>query len=322
MTQAEGAAQSAAASSPPTYGRMREIYAREGDDVQIGLDGVGFLFLGFPDRSPNGDGMSFKGKDTRGEKTWFSFKALKLGAYDLDFLRQDNTTGTSTKETIRVHVVSQADFEAAVAQGQQAQASPEAAGDPAFAAKLADLGKYDAAITELLKGYREGNPGLNDSIAKLYLRTGSYDAASKFFSKNLAEQGKYGDSAVVGLTNIAIAQSDQTELLSLLQRFLAAKGPGFEETLLAAARFERDKQEAGLGIDLATEYVTRFPDGKSRDEADFVLAQLLELDSQFRDLARARATYKEILDLFPESSFAPRAKSRIEYIDRHFFEIQ
>ncbi len=320
---ASAAAQTANPSTPSTYGKLREIYAREGDDLQIGLDGPGFLFLGFPDRSPNGDGMSFKGKDTRDGKTWFSFKALKLGTYDLDFLRQDNSTGTSSKETVRVHVVSDADFSAAVAQGtQQPAASTEAAGDPAFAAKLTSLGQYDAAIAELLKGYREGNPDLNDRIAQLYLRTGAYDAAGKYFSRNLAEQGQYGDSAVLGLTQIAVAQKDQPELLSLLKRLLAVKAPGLEETLIAAARLERDKQEAGLGIDLASEYISRYPDGQWRDEADYVLAQLLELDSQFRDLARARATYKEILDRFPESLFASRARARIGYIDRHFFEIR
>ena len=306
-----------------TYGTLREIYARAGDDVQIGLDGIGFLFLGFPDRSPNGDGMSFKGKDTRDGKTWFSFQALKLGTYDLDFLRQDNTTGTSAKETVRVHVVSDADFAAAVAQGQsQTPASTEAAGDPAFAARLASLGQYDAALAELLRGYRDGNPSLNDSIAQLYMRTGAFDAASKYFTKNLAEQSPYGDSAVLGLTKIAVAQKDQAELLALLKRLLAVKDPGLEETLLVAARFERERQEAGLGIDLATEYLTRYPDGKWRDEADFILAQLLENDSQFRDLPRARATYKEILIRFPESPFAAAAQQRIAYIDRHFFEIR
>ena len=72
---------------------MREIYARQGDELQVGLDGAGFLFLGFPDRSPLADGMSFKGKENRNGKTWFTFQALKLGTYDLDFLQQENTTG-------------------------------------------------------------------------------------------------------------------------------------------------------------------------------------------------------------------------------------
>jgi tetratricopeptide (TPR) repeat protein len=306
-----------------TYGKLREIYAREGDEVQIGLDGPGFLFLGFPDRSPNGDGMSFKGKETRDEKTWFSFKALKLGTYDLDFLKQDNSSGTSSKETVRVHVVSDADFSAAVAQGQpQAPGLNEGVGDPVFAAKLAGLGQYEAAIAELLKGYREGNPDLNDRIAQLYLETGAYDVAAKYFTKNLSEQGRYGDSAVIGLSKVAIVQKDKTQLLSLLKRLLSVKDAGLEEVLIAAARLERENQEAGLGIDLASEYISRYPDGRWRDEADYLLAQLLELDSQFRDLARARAAYKEILDLFPESVFASSALQRIGYIDRHFFQIR
>jgi len=288
--------------------------------VQIGLDGVGFLFLGFPDRSP--DGMSFKGKDTRDGKTWFSFKTQKLGTYDLDFLRQDNSTGTSTKETVRVHVVSDADFAAAVAQGQELPSESSEPGDPAFAEKLTSLGQYNAAIAELLKGYREGNPELDDRIAQLYLLTGAYDAAEKYFRKNLARQGSTGDRAVLGLTRIATAQKDQPSLLSLLKRLLAVKDPGLEDVLIAVVRLEKEKPEVGMGVNLASEYLERYPNGKWSDEADYLLAQLLEADSPFRDIARARATYQDILDRFPESSFADSARRRVGYIDRHFIQVR
>lgn len=308
--------------SPSTYGRLREIYARVGDDVQVGLDGAGFLFLGFPDRSPDGDGMSFKGKDTRDGKTWFTFKAVKLGTYDLDFLRQDNTSGTSSKETVRVHVVSDADFTAAVSPGPgQAPAASEP-GDPAFADKLASLGQYDAAIAELLKGYRDGNPDLNGRIALLYMRTGSYDAAAKYFTKNLASPSPYGDAAVIGLTRVAIAQKDQPGFLSLLKKLLQSKDPGLEETLISAVRFETERGEAGLGMDLATEYAKRYPDGAWIDEADFILAQLLETSEQFRDITRARQIYSDLLREHPESAFAGRARDRVEYINRHFFQVR
>ena len=304
------------------YGRLREIFARVGDDLQVGLDGPGFLFLGFPDRSPDGDGMSFKGKETRDGKTWFTFRALKLGTFDLDFLRQDNTTGSSARETVRVHVVSDADFSAAVAQGPAQGQSPAEAGDPAFADRLSGLGQYEAALAELLKGYRDGNPDLNGRIAQLYLRTGAYDAAAKYFSKNITAPSPYGDSAVIGLVRVAIARKDQADLLSLLRKLLLAKDPGLEETLIAAARFEKERLEIGVGIDLASEYELRYPAGKWRDEADFILAQLLEANSPFRDISRARATYRGILDQHPESVFAPAARDRVEYIDRHFFQVR
>ena len=131
--------------------------------MQIGLDGLGYLFLGFPDRSPQADGMSFKAKQNRNNKTWFTFQALKLGTYDLDFLLQQNTTGQSSKETVRVHVVSDSDFASAVnqqpEQGQTGSALGET-GDPVFAERLTSLGQDQAAIAELLKGYKDGNPGV------------------------------------------------------------------------------------------------------------------------------------------------------------------
>lgn len=315
----------AAATPSDSYGRLREIYARQGDEVQIGLDGTGFLFLGFPDKSPQTDGMSFKGKENRNNKTWFSFQPLKLGTYDLDFLRQDNSTGQSNKETVRVHVVSDQDFNIATNQQQgldQSSAGKVEPGDTAFAQRLSGLGANEAAIAELLKGYRDGNPALNDQIASLYMGTGAFDAAGKYYQKNMSPQTPFTTDAVLGMVRIAIAQKDQQGLMSYLKQFLAVKGPAMEETLLRAARMEKEKGETGVALDLAAEYTTRYPEGNWRDEAAFLTAQLLEADSRYRNIARARDIYLEILRSYPESTFASAARERLLYLERHFFEVR
>jgi len=308
-----------------SYGRLREIYARQGDEVQIGLDGTGFLFLGFPDKSPQGDGMSFKGKENRNNKTWFSFQPLKLGTYDLDFLRQDNSTGQSSKETVRVHVVSDQEFSLATNQQQgtdQSAGGQVEPGDVAFAERLSGLGANDAAIAELLKGYKDGNPALNDQIASLYMRTGAYDAAGKYYQKNISPQTPYTTSAVLGMVNIAIAQKDQQAFMSYLKQFLAVKAPGMEETLIQAARMEKERGESGVALDLAGEYNARYPEGKWRDEATFLMAQVREGDSRYRDIARARDLYLEIVRSYPEGTFASPARDRLLYLERHFFEVR
>ncbi len=324
-TPSAAAAPGATGGGQGSYGRLREIYARQGDELQIGLDGIGFLFLGFPDAVQQGDGMSFKAKETRNDKTWFTFKALKMGTYDLDFLQQDNTTGKSAKETVRVHVVSDQDFNAAVGQQQGLDAAGSGTvetGDPAFAERLTSLGSYEAAIAELLKGYKDGNPARNDQIASLYMRLGSYDAAAKYYDKNLAPQNAYTQSAVLGLVKVAVAQKDQQGLMSVLKQFLAINDPSMEEPLISAARLEKSNGEAGVGLDLAAEYARRFPTGTWIDEAEFLMAQLLEADSQFRDLARARALYRDILTTYPESRFADDARQRLLYIESHFFQVR
>lgn len=308
-----------------SYGRLREIYARQGDEVQIGLDGAGFLFLGFPDRTPQGDGMSFKGKENRNNKTWFTFQPLKLGTYDLDFLRQDNSTGQSSKETVRVHVVSDQEFSLAMNQQQGPDQSGGGQGEPgdaAFAERLFGLGANEAAIAELLKGYKDGNPALNDQIASLYMRTGAFDAAGKYYQKNISPQTPYTTSAVLGMVHIAIAQKDQQAFMSYLKQFLAVKAPGMEETLIQAARMEKEKGETGVALDLAGEYNMRYPEGTWRDEAAFLMAQVLEADSRYRDIARARNLYLEIVHGYPEGKFASPARDRLLYLERHFFEVR
>jgi len=322
-----GPASTAAAAGAPgaPYGRLREIYAREGDVLQVGLDGVGFLFLGFPDAKGQADGMSFKSKENRNNKTWFTFQALKIGTYDLDFLQQNNMAGKTAKETVRVHVVSDQDFNAAVAPqpgSDSAGPATDETGDPVFAQRLSTLGSYQAAVVELLKGYKDGNPALNDQIAGLYMRMGSYDAAGKYYGKNLSSQNAYTPGAVIGLVRIAVFQNDQQGLISNLRQFLALNDPSMEEPLIQAVRMEKARSEIGMALDLAGEYVKRFPGGTWRDEADFLSGQLLEADSQFRDIARARDLYGGILSGHPESAFADAARQRLQYIDRHFIQVR
>jgi hypothetical protein len=293
--------------------------------MQIGLDGTGFLFLGFPDNQAQASGMSFTTKETRSGKTWFSFKALKLGTFDLDFVQQDNTAGTSQKETVRVHVVNDKDFTSAVQAAPAQDGSVTGAvetGDPVFADKLAGLGAPEAAITELLKGYRDGNPSVNEQLAQLYTRIGSWDAAARYWQKNLAAGAPWGDAAVVGLVRAAAVQKDQVALLAQLKRFEALSLPGAEEPTVMALRMERDLNQVGIGLDLATHYLARWPEGKWMDEVEFTAAQLLEADSAFRDIVRARDLYRDIVATYPVGDFAGPARERLQYIERHFLQVR
>jgi hypothetical protein len=305
-------------------GRIREIYARTGDEVEIGLDGAGFVFLGFPAGTP-ADGVSFKSKDLRDGKSYFKFKASRLGTYDLAFLQQDNVSGRSSKETVRVHVVSDADFAAAVETPEAGAAdqppNPER-GDPEYAEKLAALGKYEAALGEYLKGYREGDGKLNDRIASLYLLTGSDEAAEKYFRKNLSPAGPYSEKAVIGLVGIALDRKDAAGFLELLKPLLDVREANIEEPLIRAARFQQERGDAGLGLELVGQYLRRYPDGAHGDEADFIQAGLLEMDSPRRDIQKARDLYREILQRFPESPFAGPARDRLRYIEQHFYLIR
>jgi len=320
------------AAAAETGGRMREIYARQGDELQVGLEGQGFLFLGFGNQPGQSGGMSFKGKETRDKKSYFTFKALKFGTYDLVFLQQDNATGKSVRETVRVHVVPEAEFTAAVEGGQAPVAMGQgispvalaaaAVGDYQYAEKLASLGAREAALAEFLKGYTEGNGYLNERIAALYFTGGDLDAAEKYYAKNLPLAGRPAESGVLGMVRVALARDDARGFLAYLKPFLAIQELSIEEQLIQAARLELGTGGAGVGLELLAEYAKRYPEGSWRDVADWLRGQLYEANSSFRDIAKARASYSDLLQAFPESAFANMARERVRYIDEHFFIIR
>ena len=329
---ASTAAGSTVAAAAETSARMREIYARQGDELQVGLEGQGFLFLGFGNQPGQSDGMSFKGKETRDRKSYFTFKALKFGTYDLGFLQQDNATGKSVRETVRVHVVPEAEFTAAVEGGQAPVAMGQgispvalgaaAVGDYPYAEKLASLGAREAALAEFLKGYTEGNGYLNERIAALYFTGGDLDAAEKYYAKNLPLAGRPAENGVLGMVRVALARDDARGFLAYLKPFLAIQELSIEEQLIQAAQLELGTGGAGVGLELLAEYAKRYPQGSWRDEADWLRGQLYEANSSFRDIARARASYSDLLQAFPESAFANMARERVRYIDEHFFIIR
>ena len=304
--------------------KIRAVYARVGDEIEIGLDGVGFLFLGFADRQ--NDSMTFKARTVKDGRTFFTFKALKLGTWALDFQQQDNASGASRIESVQVVVLEEADFAAAV-QRQTAgggEAAPESfeAGRFEWAEKLVALGKEHAAIAEYLKGYREGNPELNDRIAALYARTGDAEAAGKYWRRNVGAATPWSDRAVVGLARAAVAQGDLDGYLAWHRQLLAVSAVPIDDVLVDAALAASAKGEVGLGIDLLSEYGRRYPEGKRMDEAAFVTARLLEAESPFRDLKRSRDLYAALLREFPESAHAEEAAARLQYLDQHFFTIR
>jgi tetratricopeptide (TPR) repeat protein len=302
--------------------RMRAIYARVGDEVEIGLDGEGFVFLGFPDKA-QASGMSFQSKSTREEKTYFKFKAFTLGTYNLSFQRQDNANGRILGETVWVRVVSDNEFQTAVEQ-QVAQTafSIEENPDYAYAQRLADLGKYEAALKEYLKGYSESNSMVNDRIASLYFRLGRLDDSEKYYRKNLSPVGAYTESSVIGLVKIAVERKDTAGFLFYLKPFLAVKKADIGDTLVVGAWFMSAAGEIAVGLELLREYASRYPDGVMRDEVDFMTAQQLEADSPQRDISKARDLYRRVVEKFPESRFAGQAKDRLRYIEQHFYYVR
>jgi hypothetical protein len=319
-TQAPATAANTPASAPQE--RRREVLARKGDTVTIELEGKGWLFLGLPpsDRNP---GVSYLSADAGGTHSSFSFKALEYGEYDLGFQLQDNTRGLLRNQTVRLRVLPDEQFSESVArQAAVPQTAPLDPAQLAGAERLFAARAFDLALAEYLKLYREGDPLLNDRLAAIYAESGEPAAAAKYFQKNLSAPDPYGERAVVGLVRAGLALGSEELVHEQLKSLLEVHSLPIGRELLDTAHFLKGRGRAALALDLLQEYLRRYDRGDELDRAWFLLAQLYELDSPLRDVAKARKYYAKIYEELPESAYAAEARARIRYLDRYFFNVQ
>jgi len=101
-----------------------------------------------------------------------------------------------------------------------------------------------------------------------------------------------------------------------------APAPGTPDAFLATARAEYAAGRAPTTIAAAQSYLNLAPDGSGADEALWLEAQALELDSPSRDIAEALSLYRKLTVDWPRSAFWSRANDRADYIQRYYFDIR
>jgi len=301
--------------------KIRDMWARRGDQVEISFGNRGWVFLGLRG-SGELKGLIFMGSKDLGGKVIFHFRCEDYGVYLLEFQIQDNRTATLKNESVRLSVVTLEEFDSRLASA--AIEMPDKGEGERFllAEKLYGLGQYEAALKEYISGYREGVPLVNDRIASIYLQSGEHQAAAKFYEKNRSSGGELGEKAVIGLVKSYLALEDSIKLLGLLDKFLGLEYLSIEEDLMHLIHYEIDHGEPALTYKLLTEYVSGFPEGVFLDEVYFLFGQLFEGESPYRDLEKSREYYLRVDEEFPISNFSEEARERVKYLERYFFYIR
>ncbi len=95
-----------------------------------------------------------------------------------------------------------------------------------------------------------------------------------------------------------------------------------DEELLAAAQWYEANKRFSDAIAFLEEFIRKYPAYGAIDSIYFRLGKMYETPSDAMNIRKARICYKKVYDDFPLSSFAESAKERLQYIDRHFFNIR
>lgn len=299
----------------------RNIFARQGDDIEIVFDNAGWIYLGFADDTDD-NGLRFVSKDSNQGKTLFYFKALHLGVYNLSFQLQDNISGTLLRELIAVKVITEDEFSSFLQNDSPVGTAPLEERDLSFAHKLFDLGQYRNALTEYLKYYQEGDSFLNQRLAEIYFILKDYRRAIHYWKKNMNAGGEYYKQAVTGLSQSYMGTDNYNELVSHMRYLFTKNNIPQENDLITLAKYFKSRNSDALALELLNEYMKYYPYGNNIDQIYYLLGVIYEKDTAFRDLKKSRDYYQKLLDEYPESRYADSAIERVNYLNRHFFYVR
>ncbi len=282
---------------------------RPGSEITVVLPGTGWLYVG----KEYGDGsVTLLGKSGSERDESFRFRVSEPGDYRLWFQQQDPLAGTFTNERFALRAVPASETQrpattGGVDAGDALHRDPGPVERPSpieQAGRLLDAGEEIEALVRVARAFTEAGEAdpsasvvVDEDLARRFADVAARAPAPtevlRDFWRGLASSGVLETEAHRSLLEIGIRDG---EIDDVLEAFLWL-----------------EHSDAGNGAGAAA---------AMPDETLFELARRLERPGPGRDLQRALSLYRAIVDDRPLSRYWDDSRSRIEYLQRHYFDVR
>ncbi|MBN2443831.1 MAG: hypothetical protein JXJ04_20890 [Spirochaetales bacterium] len=290
---------------------VSEIFSHRGENIEISFNHNGWIFSGYIHET-DAQGVKYVSKDTTYQDCIFTFKSMKTGDFDLEFILQDHSKGSQEKEIVRVHVLADDEF---IPDNYDNFVTTST-----NAAELSDRGDYNQALKEYLAIYDPASPELNENIAGLYEKLGETEASIPYLEQNFKRDDEYSLPAAEKLFSYSLRKKNPESVTYL--SYLLDKGKTCPlQDILDMADMLEQKNDYDHAIDVLGRYLTSYNKGEMLDGIYYRLAFLYEKDTVIRDLKQAKYYYEKVVSEFPSGDFSRPAQKRLKYLNRHFFYI-
>ncbi len=319
------------------------IFARLNDRINVTLEGDNWVYTGFENLNGRQNKKSVileTVKKEPGGRTAFVFKANKLGDFLLKFVNQNNITGNSTSKSIKLSVVTERNFRTQVSTSLAKQLkTPDALkatekqnnGDINIADYLYFNGDYSSALKLYLKNYSPDDKHINDRLADIYFKESNYEVARKYWERNIeveTEKDSYFYTAVVGIMKVASMTNDKITVLKLMDLFFNVPNSSniedteYQKDYIFVIKNMLNHKEYGMAKRFIDSFFKNFKNTSYIDEIYFYLGEIYENSTDYRNLKRALKYYKLVYQEYPYSRYYSAAKSKSEYLLKHFFYVR
>ena len=274
----------------------RSVSLKKGETLVITYPGSGWIYMGSTSEYNN---LASRGRKLGTTDTKYTLLAKEAGTQVHHFYKVDNLTGEYIDDYIEVTVLEKKGSSATVVNAPDyKEVVPKKAETPA---KSSTTKKKEAEAQAQKQAEQEAK-----SEAKTETRPAPA-AASKPAAKT---ETKTEDTVIV-------IDDEETEVVEVLEEGVESI-PDLESYMTQAKSLIQSKDYV-KAYNALTTYLEYANDG--RDEALYMLGQLLESDSSIKNIKEAINTYQSLCDSYPASKYWDSANKRIIYLKRFYIDI-
>jgi hypothetical protein len=286
----------------------RSVRVLTGQMLEIPFRGTGWVFLGEKNARR---GVNYDSRRLDDEGQSFIFRAQSPGVYYLTFNKQDLVRNYSLNDMVEVTVV---------------EGSPPPSSTPGERSRVVAGPRWPPAVEEA-------------ALARGAPEAGTQGAAQNAGSGGPAAARRQADGAPSALSAESAAEDDAKEggapapasgaLSALSAEGAAEDAPSLEGGAAAAASplaylaQAREELAAGRYEEALRSLDSARDAGEDADdELWWLYGQSFESASPARDIKSALGAYQHILRNFPESVYYKRARDRVAYLNRFYFNLR
>ena len=279
----------------------RSVSLKKGETLVITYPGSGWIYMGSTSEYNN---LASRGRKLGTTDTKYTLLAKEAGTQIHHFYKIDNLTGEYIDDYIEVTVLEKKGSSSTVVNAPDySEVVPKKPETPAKATPKTNPVQKSETTEQTTQ-----DTTTQTSVTPTDTTTKTSAATTKTATKTATTTTSPKKDEVIEIepeeTVIVIEEEEQIPDL---------------EPLLEKARTGVSSKKYDDAYTALTQYLEFSTD--NRDEALYLLGQLLESDSQYKNIKQAVETYQTLCDSYPASKYWEQANKRIVYLKRFYINI-
>ena len=281
----------------------RSVSLKKGETLVITYPGSGWIYMGSTSEYNN---LASRGRKLGTTDTKYTLLAKEAGTQIHHFYKIDNLTGEYIDDYIEVTVLEKKGNSSTVVNAPDySEVVPKKPETPAKATpKTNSVQKQETTEQSAEQTTTQTSVPPTDTTTKTSSAT-----TKASITTSTTSQKKEDVIEVEPEETVIVIDEDENE---------EEQVPDLEP-LLEKARTGVSSKKYDDAYEALTQYLEFSTD--NRDEALYLLGQLLESDSQYKNIKQAVETYQTLCDSYPASKYWEQANKRIVYLKRFYINI-